>query len=468
MDGSKLNGILQSFTRHDDALFKQYLQSPFFNKDKQVLPLYNIITSNKVKPSNKQLLYKKAFKKTDFNDKHWRYLTSALCTHAENFLAWRYFQNNQKEILLAKATILAQRDCEKAYDYTYIDINRHINATTHEAEHYQFVFSALNTHIGYMAQKQKRKYKLPFDDAMHNLDCYYVAKKIQLYCDMLNAQNILSGDFKVTLLDEIKQLIHKKHFRQVPAVEIYYTIMLTLTEPEDEKHFDALKELLHTKAQLFPPLEQRDLYQYLKNYCIKKINQGSREYVRTLFNTYKEILANKKIMNVDFFSQWEYKNVVTIALRLGEKAWAKNFIEGYNVYLQPAERKNAFTYNMANWYFFEKRYNMVLKLLQEVEFTDLYYQLDSKSILLKTYYEQGDEEMFLFHVGAFKIFLKRNKTISEYQRKIFNNLIKYTLKLLRAGGRSLKVKTVNAEIKTVKQIADLGWLEEKIREQLMP
>ncbi|MBL0104222.1 MAG: hypothetical protein IPP51_11005 [Bacteroidetes bacterium] len=56
--------------------------------------------------------------------------------------------------------------------------------------------------------------------------------------------------------------------------------------------------------------------------------------------------------------------------------------------------------------------------------------------------------------------------ISDYQKKIYRNLIKYSVQLMRDIGNTSKVKEIYDEILEVKQIADFRWLEEKMTEYL--
>ena len=52
-------------------------------------------------------------------------------------------------------------------------------------------------------------------------------------------------------------------------------------------------------------------------------------------------------------------------------------------------------------------------MLLKVEFNDVYYHLDSKSLLMKVYFELDEYDAFSSLVDAFKIYLRRNQTISE-------------------------------------------------------
>ena len=147
-------------------------------------------------------------------------------------------------------------------------------------------------------------------------------------------------------------------------------------------------------------------------------------------------------MTEKFLPQFDYKNIVTIALRMKELSWAKKFIEEYKPWLRKEERENAYTYNLAHWHFHNRDYSKTLSLFQRVEFTDIYYQLDTRSIVLKTYFEQDDAEAFFYQASAFRTYIRRNKLVSDYQRVSYRNFIKFTGQLLRANGNAKKIAAI--------------------------
>jgi hypothetical protein len=185
-----------------------------------------------------------------------------------------------------------------------------------------------------------------------------------------------------------------------------------------------------------------------------------------LFDIYKEILSNKKLLRHDYLSQWEFKNITTLGLRLGHSKWVEGFIRKYNYFLRPSERRNAVIYNTANWHFHNRDFSTTLRLFQKVEFTDVYYQLDTRSIQLKTYYELGEEEMIYSHAAAFKVFLTRNKLIAPFQRTNYINLVNMVLRLIRAGTDRSKLRKLDAMLAVTPQVADASWVRSKVEELL--
>jgi hypothetical protein len=223
---------------------------------------------------------------------------------------------------------------------------------------------------------------------------------------------------------------------------------------------------LKDKTHFFSSGEVFDMFQYLMNYCIRKINLGNTGYVNTLFEIYQLVLERKIIYKDRYLSQWDFKNIVVIGLRAAKNEWVMNFIEKYKNDLPENEKENAYTYNLAYYHFGSGNYREAISMLQKVAFTDLYYQLDTRAILLKCYYELDDEEALLYHLAAFRIFLSRNKLVSDYQRTLYRNLIRYTTKLTRFINNKKQLKNLLKDIEQEKQVADIGWLKAKVESRL--
>jgi hypothetical protein len=81
---------------------------------------------------------------------------------------------------------------------------------------------------------------------------------------------------------------------------------------------------------------------------------------------------------------------------------------------------------------------------------------------MKVYYEMDEFDPFLSLVDAFRIYLKRNRFISELQRTTYSNFINLINKLMKIklGKTAMNIK-LHQEILSTKPAADLIWLESK-------
>jgi len=458
---NKLSELISSLSYNEQQLFGRYLASPFFNADSKTVLLFEILNKAGSTGSfpDKAGVFKKLYGKEKFNDKKLRYRFSYLVKHLEDFLAIRQFQKDEKSYLINLQKSLSNRNTSKTYSAVRLKSGsgkRHesVGILLHD-------YLSAEQHHSYSAMRLSRITQLNYDSMIDNLDQFYFLRKLQLYCELINLKNVLQSEPNVLLIEEICSLISKNNFYNSKAIEIYYFIMLTLTEPQHEAHFNTLLDLVESNREIFPASDLKDIFQYVRNYCIKMINTGKDAYRQKLFGIYKSILSDTRLMQLGYLSQWEFKNIVTLGLRLKQDKWVQRFIRNYAGYVAPDERKNALTYNKAVLCYHEKNYRQTLKLIREVEFSDLYYALDSKSLLMKVYYETDDMETFLYHISAFKIFLRRNKFISEYQREIYRNFIRFTLKLFRSGYSRTKLTVLREQLANESNISDRSWLLEK-------
>jgi hypothetical protein len=151
-----------------------------------------------------------------------------------------------------------------------------------------------------------------------------------------------------------------------------------------------------------------------------------------------------------------------IGLRLRETAFIEDFISGNAALLPPAQRANAVAYNTANLCFHRRDYRQALAQLQQVDLDDVFYRLDARSILLKTYFEMDDIDALFYHATAFRTFLLRNSKISDHQRKLYQNLIRFTLSLVRCGSDRSRLRALRKKVEATPNVADLAWLESQV------
>ena len=155
-----------------------------------------------------------------------------------------------------------------------------------------------------------------------------------------------------------------------------------------------------------------------------------------------------------------------MALRLGNYDWADRFITEYSEFLPPENRENAVTFNRATLYFYQKKFREVIEMLREVEYEELTYNLNSKNMLLLTYYELDEIDPLYSLMESFRTYLNRHKDIARKRRQSYLALIKFTKKLSRIiPGDKKEVQKVQKEMdEHPTEIASEKWLREKLTE----
>lgn len=471
MHKSKVIELMKYFETKDYRLFDDFINSPYFNKNEDVTRLYKIIGKHNPKFISRKLekekVWKELFKNKKFNEKKLGYLQTDLVRLIEKYIVQIRLQENDilsytqqlKTYQKISSTNLFQQTLKKAYNH----LNQH---PFHDSAYYfdNYLISEMaNIHF---EKQATRKFNENLQIAADNLDLYYLSLKLKYTCEMINRQNIMAGDYKLQLVDEIISFLDKTE-ETIPAIDIYFSILILLTEPDREEMYLSLKQLLKEHEHLFPIGELKDMYAYARNYCIKKVNSGNPEYLKELIDLYKITLENKVLFNKNTLSHFSYINIVKAGVKQKDYKWTQAIIEKYKTELEEEYQESAYAFSIATLNYEKKDYREALFNLHQVEFNDVYYALGSKLLLLKIYYELDDIDPLLSLIESFKIYLKRNKLVDNGSKTRYNNLLSFLAKSLKVpDGEKEKLNKLLDKVRETKKVTSIAWLIDIIESKL--
>ncbi|MCB0401065.1 MAG: hypothetical protein KDD41_03215 [Flavobacteriales bacterium] len=469
MYSSKLIHILRTFSSKELKDFELYIRSPLFNRNKSVLNLLSILKKHHPELTDNSLSYEntahKLFGSADI--RKLRYVMTDLTKLAEQFMALLiHLKAPEKNRLQA----YQERSLDKFFQQELKKQEELLTVSPiRDDSHYQFMQELNELSFKFTLEHDNRNIDTTLQSLVDHLDLYYLTRKLKYSAEIINRMNILNVQYDIKLLENLLEFLHEHPFDDAPQILVYQQILKTLQQPEKRSNYEHLKVLITTHLTAFNRDDQYDLFGYLQNYCIKQINSGNIDYLNELFDNYNTMIEREVVIKNGTIAQFDFKNMVTVALRVEQYEWTAKFIDNYQHHLPEEQRINAVTYNKARLYFYRQQYRNCLKELLTVEFTDIFYSLDSRALLLKSYYELEDFESALSLINAFKIYLKRDKKVSGYQKdtylnflKIVNQLTRYKLGYLKSG------LPVEKMIKNTKQVADLTWINQKFRELNLP
>lgn len=260
-------------------------------------------------------------------------------------------------------------------------------------------------------------------DADESLDRVYIVQKLKSHIAWLVFRGFRQTAVQHNLPPGFWEYANHPRFSDVPLIAVYLTVIRCLTEPDEEAHFRQLLSELERFARQITREDLRECYHIAQNYCAFKINQGKSEYSSLVFQIFKQIIAQQLLLEDNQLSESMFKNIVTVSLGQGEYAFAENFIETWSAHLPAAVRENARTFNLSHLYFYQKRYAEVIRLLANVEYKDVSYALSSKLTLLRTYYELDEYQALDSLLDSFRIYLRRNRVISNTVRREYINYL---------------------------------------------
>jgi tetratricopeptide (TPR) repeat protein len=260
-------------------------------------------------------------------------------------------------------------------------------------------------------------------------------------------------------------MIKLKGYENVPSIMLYSKLLNLYTDSENEDNYFSLRQSVSENNPLFPKKELAEIYSTIINYCSIQINKGNSKFLAQLFDFYKEVVSQDILLEDQSFSPYHFKNIVVIGLRLKEFNWIEAFITDYAPLLPENQRDNSLSFNLAQLYFYQKKYDLVIKTLQSVEYDDYIYNLNSKTMLICTYYDTGETDALFFLLDSFRAFLNRNNHIPDNRKELYRNFVSIAKKLAKMTPKDEKAKQkLTLELEQTKNVASKNWLLEKLAE----
>ena len=471
MRNTKLYSILEHFDKYEQNRLRKYLQSPYFNKNQTLIDLFELLTedanSEKKKEIEKEIVWTLLGLKSPYDDVRFRKYYSDLLKLVEGFLAQQVYEADPVRQATDLLKAVGQKKMEKLYNSS-VKTARHLsqNQPWRHAQHYLQQYEIEVNFYHMMEFETKRGARTNVEEIANNLDAFYLAEKLRIYASVLTQQNEFTQQYQMKLIDEILEFLnnHQDH-EDTPAVALYFQVLRTVTDQDNLEQYYRLKELLDQYGLLFPKHEAMELYGSALNYCIRQINHGNQGFLEELFILYNQLIDKEIIFLNDELSPWDFRNIIVIATRLKKFEWTENFIINFSPKVPEAYRSSAVSYNLAQLYFHQKKYDKVIEQLRNVEYEDVSYNLNSKTMLLMTYFETDEYEPLYSLFESFRTYLNRQKELSSDRKTLYKNLIKFTKKLTKImPGDKAEIQRLKEEIAATGNVASLNWIQEKIDE----
>jgi hypothetical protein len=479
MNKSKFVKLLTHLSIKEQKAFESFVLCGFMTSSEALQNLCQQIFSHY--PSieqtalDKQQIYSQLYPGQSYNEKRMNNLISDLNALLEHFLMFRQFQGEEllQKRLLIKA--LLERDGLPFIDRAIRKYEKRAKQKpdkSFEAYYEKMAFHDLVDQ--YAVVQGKRAFDQNLQQKNDALDLYYWCHKFSIACDMLSRNIVTQSGYQCHFWEDLVLHFQKNslQLKEHPVLQIYFKTYQMLSEIGKTDHYFELKTLLKRHIPLFPTHEINNIYKYLLNYCVRKINSGEELFYREIHELYKILLKEAILFQNGYLTQWTYINIITAAIRLKEYEWTEGFIYEYRNALLPEERNNVFNYGLSALYFEKRDYLKALEYLNTVEFTDSSYHLRAKILQLKSYFELEEEEAMLSLIEAFQKYIKRSKSIPDYQKKANRNFLKFTkqlhkLRIQQSTAHRLvferKRQAVTETLANTEPIANKKWLKEKLK-----
>lgn len=466
---SKVYLALSQLDAYSLNRFKKYLESPYFNQNLKITQYYELLEpalkNTNIDPPAKQEIWQ-SLTKSAYNDTKFRKLNTDLLKLVQSFLAQEVYESNP----LHKANYLLQAVKQNNIISLYRSAMRTASRLSEQqylkpSEFYYYQYEFERNFYEIIDFEVQRSEISNIEKIVENLDLFYISEKLRYYCTILSRKSHIAHDYHVLFVEHIIEHVESIEFESIVPINFYYHIYCILTKQESLPHYLRLKSLIKSHIDEVPELEREEIVGSALNYCARQINVGNQDFLRELFRLYQDFLGKDLLMVNGILTPWKFRNVIVTGLRLAEYEWVDKFIEMYQQHLEPKYRENAVSFNKANLFFYKKEYDQVIQMLQEVEYEDISYNLNAKTMLILTYYETEEQEALNSLLETFRIYLHRNNKIAQSRKELYLPLVSFTKKLTRLKPNETKqINQLRKQIEEHQAVVNKNWLLEKLDE----
>ncbi len=475
MKESKLTEIIRGIGQAEFRKFGDFLSSPFHNKSKNILQLYELISEKFENFDSNTVSIKKIanniYPGERNSDQSARSLISNFTKLLEKFFIYNEFEKNPLQMKVTLLKALHSRNIPKSFEMTSKEItlmgNIEFNRNT---EFYYNIYDYKGTLAEYTGKDLDINLDKSYYEVSDYLDYLFMVTKLKIINSLLarRFESLSSIKLKFWGTDETLEFIEKniqKIHKEHPTIYSEYKILMMKLKPQTERHFDDLEKHVFRNIKKYNVEELEEVYYSLTNYCVNKIALGETRFLRHLFAINTNFEKNGFYSNKKNIQYTDFMAVVICGINLKEMKWVEYFVDTYKSNIMLETKRDCINLSNALISHAKRKYKESISYLSKISYKNVYFYLKSKETLIKVFYEQGEFDSILSVIDAAKHYLKRHEDTlyMHYDRYVlFLNLVNRLIKINNKD--KFEIKSLINELDLNRNAIAREWLIEKLIE----
>lgn len=476
--------LLKTLNENEIKNFGNYLKSPYFNKSKVIIKLFDIIT--KYRPDYTSSVLKKTnlFKKlypgnNSYNENTLKTRMAELTSLIRDFMTQVAFEkdNFAKQKFLGKELIAKKKYklAEKIFTGQIEAINKEEFRDSKSLENkiiFQKELSRLYSQINGFEKLLETNHHSGKDIIIKSLiELFSVHNTVVTFSNYFNKEkntNHLDRFFKNFNLVKFLEESEKEKDEYYPFLIISYHIYLLKTNPGNEGIFYKLKEQLFKYYNVFNKEQLADIRESILTTLYQDFITKDKKFDEEKHNLNKFFLKldAMPVTEEGYLIEVEFRNIFNTAIGMKDHEWAEDFVNKYHERIHPSLRENSFNFCMAMIEFGKKNFDKSLEHLNKVSFTDIIINLDVRYHTLMIYYELNLLDQVQYSLDSMSHFISYNKNeFPDYLRDWLKLSTKFLNKIINAKLNNTKIDyAIYAEAKSKPAFYNRGWILKKMEE----
>jgi len=464
--------LLVSLSKKECDKFNEYLNSSYFNKIETLPKLYNLI-SQEFK-SGKKIYSESDFVQKTYGEQKLRKYKFDLQKLKEHFERFIVLQQIEKEERLYNQIIVEDYLHRKNgcfFEQKFNRAKKCLNDLPRDIYYYQHLYKIeelLHSYIIYF--KDKRVGDTNLQAASDSIDWDFILKKLFCLVLMHNRQNIAKANYHFGFETYVIEYLKNMPVIEQPLINLFYQAYQILTGDNKNIAFEKLNLQLEQSNPKIAKEMVMILFIVIQN-NLKRIIEFEANLHQQLFDLYNIMINQIYIQTEGKLPITFFRNVVSIALELGEYDYVEQFIEDYKYKLFPEKLADSiYLYNKAKFLIYTKKPEQARTLIANLHFDDAIYKFDLKCLQIMVFYELKAYSLLESLISNFRIDLTPNRPpyISEENTLVYRNFIYAVNKLYQfsTSPNTTKndIQNLVKYIKKTNQFSNRKWLLVKANE----
>lgn len=486
MNNHKIFDWLRDFDEDYLKNFRDFVDSPYFNSNKKVKILFEIIYSARPDYKSKKLemknLLQKLFPgKEKSSEQALKNLFSEISGLIREFITHNNLKRNEyiQESLYADELfyISKYKEGAKHAENMLAKLKKEDLFSGHYFDAYYKVLNNLSRFY-YMVDRS-------YDANALGVKSYevFLLKMIYDFIDLKNGvgtyDRLEKGasipEFIFTFEDnfKLKEIIDglkKYNPKNSDVLDIYYSLFVMMDMENNPVLFSEAKKKIYRNIDKFSYEEKYFLYTALVNYIYSRLGIDNPEYFKEAFEIIKFFLERgvHKYPGSPYMMNLNYENIYACSTFAEDNEWTENFLTVYKEYLKPEHREIMYHKTMAAFMHSLGKYDEVLKHINSYKPDNVFEKLSVRLYIIIIFYEKGDLERSLYEFDNLVHYYSYNdEKIPKFVDEIMGNMIPALRKLLFAKANNKKVDYADyAKFKDAPDILHKRWIMKKMEELL--
>lgn len=482
MLNNTLLNILSKFTAKEIKEFGEFVNSPFFNKNENVIKLYTYIKKFYPEFNDKRLekeyIYRKIFSKSKYNDGFMRTTIFNLGKLAEDYIAYINFTKDDLKRGISFLEELNERKLEKVFLKYYSEIEDDINGIKYKGAEYFYMQYELQRQMEIYMDWSKFKNK-DFKNYTPNrmtyidddLTSFYLVQALNHYRFLLDKAQFEQVDHNYEFIDYLVDYLLKKdnHFKDKLKIKLHLYEVLLLKEKKAEYYF-VLKDILVNEADNLSKSDRYSLHNILQAFCVNVTYTGETKFIKERFELYKLCIEQELYAASEhvYFDDLLFANIALTAVHSGEFGWAEKFIDTYQDKIAPENTEFVLNYTHARLNFAKGLFEEALKYLNKIKsIKHIQFKLPIRDLTMMVYFELGMLNQANYQIDSYRHFLTNNRqSLSDTRFERISSFLKSFTRLVKIKEKNNKLELVKLtkELEDNPNIQERRWLLNKIKE----